>query len=1349
MKLANLLLFIISVFSSTLIYSQTLNPGDIAVVGYNATNPDELALVCFTDISAGTQIKITDNGWLSSGGFRNNEGTFTYSFPSNILAGTITNPILSSVAFSGSGDQVLIYQGEDLSPTFIFGFNNEGEGVWQEDAISANTSAIPFDLINGESAVAINETQNVIYIGTTSGTRSELLTAICNKINWSGSNTTRQIMPSVSFTIDGGSATIPTPPIAIDASNISSNSFTANWQASTGATSYSIDVSELSDFSNFISGYENLNVGNISNYSIANLNFDTDYFYRVRASNSAGTSDNSNVIAVKTDFQQSTIVQFSKNSSSVLETGGSINIRISISNPDASNPTTANVVLVNGDAADIENYTTQIITFPAGSSTEQLLTIAITDDGITEGNETLTFEIQNMSGGYFATVGTESQFNLTIIEKAGGDYYDNIDPNSTTFLSDLKNRIRIPYNYIPYSQYDETNIADFASKDNGDGTRSVFCVYSNFEYKYSGTFVWDVLSREHTFPHSWMPTNPADTPIERDEYSDQHHLFPANQDQANSVRSNHPFGNVTNISSTFLDAKFGTDEDGNIVYEPRDAHKGDAARAILYMIIRYDDIDGYDWGLNWVNAHSGRAPQDYKVLLDWHELDPPDEWEMERNNYVQSIQGNRNPFVDHPEYVNYIDFEQVEYLSNSLFFTEYVEGSSDNKALEIFNKTGSTIDLAADGYKIEIYSNGGTSSSYSVNLNGNLVDGDVFVISNTAADQVILDISDQTSGSINFNGDDAIALFRGDQVVDVIGQIGFDPGDEWGSGDISTQNNTLKRRSSIGVGDMDGTDVFDPNIEWLGFTEDTFNGLGTHTINAGPPIITMLNRNPKIPLEDENTLISSNVIDDGSIGLVKIKFKIDGGVEQEIIATNTTNATYAATIPNSFYTDGNLLEYWVYAEDKDEAASSSSHQKVFTGTTTIAKVKTINDEGRLNNLDTYARISGIATVASEVFSTDNLDVYIQDDDGGINIFKYGEITNIIQGNSYIVEGLISQYYGKAEIIPDDLTNDISDLGIVSVRPDDLNKSNSINEMPEPIVKTISEFLLNAESYEGMLIGIKHVTNTNGGDAWPVLTSNANIEITDDGGTTKYIIRVDKDTEIDGTTEPAWPKDVVGILTQYDSSPPYDFGYQILPRDLNDIQNDGALPAELSTFTAFVIENEIQLIWETETEVNNYGFDVERQKSEMSSHKAEWKKVAFIEGLGNSDSKRNYSFIDKTADISGKYNYRLKQIDIDGGYKYTESIEVEIGIPNKFEVAQNYPNPFNPTTTISYSIPERSKVQITIYNVLGQLVKKLLDKEQLPGKYKLSFDASSLSSGTYIYKVSAGENIKVRKMVLIK
>ncbi len=415
-----------------------------------------------------------------------------------------------------------------------------------------------------------------------------------------------------------GTVTIPDPPVALEETNVTHESFTANWNTSSGATTYLLDVSDNSSFSPNLVGYDDLNVGNVTNYLVTGLNPTSPYFYRVRASNSAGTSGNSNVIDVTTGSIPITTVQFSSASGSVLETGGTYNLQISILNPSATVATTADVVLTSGQSEDIDGFTSLPISFAAGSSENQNVTLTITDDGITEGNETLTFELQNVSGGNLAEVGTHAEFNLTIIESAGGDYYDNIEPNKSTFLTDLKNRIRNPYTWVPYSQYDETIIANFESIENTDGSRSVFCVYSNDEYRYSGTFYWSPIgtfSREHTFPHSWMPTNPANEPVERDEYADQHHLFPTNQENANGVRSNHPLGEVTSITSTFLESTFGTDAFGNTVFEPRDEHKGDAARAILYMMVRYDDIDGYDWGLNWVNANSGRDPQDLNLLL--------------------------------------------------------------------------------------------------------------------------------------------------------------------------------------------------------------------------------------------------------------------------------------------------------------------------------------------------------------------------------------------------------------------------------------------------------------------------------------------------------------------------------------------------------------------------------------------------------------------------------------------------------------------------------------------------------------------------------------------------------------
>lgn len=249
-------------------------------------------------------------------------------------------------------------------------------------------------------------------------------------------------------------------------------------------------------------------------------------------------------------------------------------------------------------------------------------------------------------------------FNLLLFSQ-DTNYYLSLNPFDSTFISELKNRIRIPYTQISYNNFASTNIANFASKDNGNGTRSVFCVYSNYEHIYSGTFSWGTMSREHTYCFSWQPGNSESRP----EYSDQHHLFPTHQNNANGRRSNHPLGTVVNSTYTFLESKLGTNANGQVVYEPRNAHKGDAARALLYMAVRYDGIDGYNWTFNWLNNTKlpslNEAPQDLATLLTWHKQDPPDKWEVDRNNYIQSIQQNRNPFIDHPEYVNFINFNDL------------------------------------------------------------------------------------------------------------------------------------------------------------------------------------------------------------------------------------------------------------------------------------------------------------------------------------------------------------------------------------------------------------------------------------------------------------------------------------------------------------------------------------------------------------------------------------------------------------------------------------------------------------------------------------------------------------------
>jgi len=175
--------------------------------------------------------------------------------------------------------------------------------------------------------------------------------------------------------------------------------------------------------------------------------------------------------------------------------------------------------------------------------------------------------------------------------------------------------------------------------------------------------------------------------------------------------------------------------------------------------------------------------------------------------------------------------------ASSLFFSEYIEGSSNNKALEIYNGTGIAVDLAAGSYAVQMYSNGSATAGITIPLIGTVADGDVFVLAQASAVADILAQADQTNGAGWFNGDDAVVLSQGGTVLDVIGQIGFDPGSEWGAALVSTADNTLRRNANVCAGDPDGSNAFDPASEWEGFAQNTFDGLGVHTADCNGAVV--------------------------------------------------------------------------------------------------------------------------------------------------------------------------------------------------------------------------------------------------------------------------------------------------------------------------------------------------------------------------------------------------------------------------------------------------------------------------------------------------------------------------------
>ncbi|MCW9097270.1 MAG: T9SS type A sorting domain-containing protein [Ignavibacteriaceae bacterium] len=187
-----------------------------------------------------------------------------------------------------------------------------------------------------------------------------------------------------------------------------------------------------------------------------------------------------------------------------------------------------------------------------------------------------------------------------------------------------------------------------------------------------------------------------------------------------------------------------------------------------------------------------------------------------------------------------------------------------------------------------------------------------------------------------------------------------------------------------------------------------------------------------------------------------------------------------------------------------------------------------------------------------------------------------------------------------------------------------------------------------------------------------------------------------------------------------------------------------VPVELVSFSYSVEGNTVNLSWSTATELNNRGFEIQRSLNETN-----WSTIGFREGKGTTSEPQQYSYLDNLSGVeSSRLYYRLKQIDFDGSFEYSNTIEVEI-TPSVFSLSQNYPNPFNPSTKIKYSIPQSSNVVIKVFNVVGDEVSTLVNGQKQAGTYELTFNAENLPSGVYFYQLKAGDFIQTKRMILIK
>lgn len=418
-----------------------------------------------------------------------------------------------------------------------------------------------------------------------------------------------------------------------------------------------------------------------------------------------------------------------------------------------------------------------------------------------------------------------------------------------------------------------------------------------------------------------------------------------------------------------------------------------------------------------------------------------------------------------------------------LFFSEYIEGSSNNKALEIYNSTGTTIDLAAAGYVVQMYFNGSTAAGLTIPLTGTVVSGDVFVLAQSSANATILAQADQTNGAGWFNGDDAIALRKGGAagtIVDVIGQVGIDPGTEWGSGLTSTADNTLRRKSSVTTGDPNPNDTFDPSAQWDGFATDTFNGLGSHTTDGGTTAgvtITQSGGSTNVNEAGETTDTYTVALNTIPTATVNVAIAADGETQIStdgvnffnsvtVNLNNTNPQTITVRAVNDLEAEGSphpgVISHTVSSTDPAYSNASIPNVSVNITDNDIILTPIYNIQGS----DAASPFVGNTVATKGVVvgdfqgSTGLNGFYIQDDIGdgnlstsdGIFVFAPNSV-NVNVGDAVQLTGTVSEFGNQTQI------GNLSDLSVVVgsgvVTPTAIN-------LPVTAVN-------NLESFEGMLV----------------------------------------------------------------------------------------------------------------------------------------------------------------------------------------------------------------------------------------------------------------------------------------
>jgi len=346
-----------------------------------------------------------------------------------------------------------------------------------------------------------------------------------------------------------------------------------------------------------------------------------------------------------------------------------------------------------------------------------------------------------------------------------------------------------------------------------------------------------------------------------------------------------------------------------------------------------------------------------------------------------------------------------------------------------------------------------------------------------------------------------------------------------------------------------GTDIGRKKIDEVGIYGTPEQGVDL------PPVIESVNRNVIIPDANASTEVTAVVSDDKGVANVNLIYSNDGVIFTSVAMSNTSGNNWVGSVPESLYNDGDLFGYYVEAIDIISQTDTSEIVMLFAGNTPIENIKRQTENGVLENPNVMAKVTGTVSAGTGTYSAGRIEAYIQDETAGVLVIAFGTVTPaMVENNSYTVTGKIIQYNGLIEIEPKTPDTDIID--------------NGADTALVPITATLSEINSNPEFYESRLVKVEFA-ELSSQTAWlSGNTSGSTMKIF--VGTDTLDLRVDADTDIWGSESPEFPNDITGVLGQYDSSNPYNSGYQLMPRRLTDFEKSVGVDGENGIPTVYAL-----------------------------------------------------------------------------------------------------------------------------------------------------------------------------------